>query len=181
MNKYLSILGRGNSPTGSWRRAIEVLVEDDWFDFQRGTKTAFQFKSTEHEKGHYQFYSPVSTSAFRTSLDFALKFWNARAYGESTKPCFVDLGCGAGKALILASEATGSFRSIVGLEIDPHLAELARKNLRGAPSVQVFREPSEIWNPGILGVESSNNLDKEVQELAPNKEPRRPSGGGVSF
>lgn len=42
---------------------------------------------------------------------------------------FVDLGCGKGRALLLAQEF--GFRKIIGVELSPALAETARKNLAG--------------------------------------------------
>ncbi len=41
---------------------------------------------------------------------------------------FIDIGCGKGRALLVASEFP--FRSIVGLEFAPPLAEIARRNVR---------------------------------------------------
>ncbi|MDB5700789.1 MAG: hypothetical protein JWL66_988 [Sphingomonadales bacterium] len=41
---------------------------------------------------------------------------------------FVDLGCGKGRALIVASERP--FRRIVGIELNPELATFARRNAR---------------------------------------------------
>jgi SAM-dependent methyltransferase len=40
--------------------------------------------------------------------------------------CFVDLGCGKGRALVVASEYP--FADIVGIEISPSLAQIARSN-----------------------------------------------------
>ena len=45
---------------------------------------------------------------------------------------FVDLGCGMGRTLLLA--ARRPFRQIVGVEISPALAEIARDNLEAAGS-----------------------------------------------
>ncbi len=41
---------------------------------------------------------------------------------------FVDIGCGKGRALMLAAEYP--FRSITGIELNPGLARVARRNLR---------------------------------------------------
>jgi len=43
---------------------------------------------------------------------------------------FLDLGCGMGRTLLLA--ALRPFRQVVGVEISPALAEIARDNLRAA-------------------------------------------------
>ena len=41
---------------------------------------------------------------------------------------FVDLGCGKGRAMVLAAEA--GFTRVRGVELSPHLAEVARANLQ---------------------------------------------------
>jgi predicted RNA methylase len=41
---------------------------------------------------------------------------------------FIDLGCGKGRALVVASEF--GFKHIVGVELSPKLAEIGRKNAR---------------------------------------------------
>ena len=45
--------------------------------------------------------------------------------------CFVDLGCGKGRVLLVAAEYP--FRQIVGVEISAALSEIARKNAAIAP------------------------------------------------
>jgi|SRR5579864_2758433 len=40
--------------------------------------------------------------------------------------CFIDIGCGKGRALIVASESP--FRRVIGIEISSQLADIARKN-----------------------------------------------------
>ena len=52
----------------------------------------------------------------------------------------VDIGCGKGRVLMLATEL--AFREIVGIELNPRLARVARKNLRkwtGVPQVSILR------------------------------------------
>ena len=41
---------------------------------------------------------------------------------------FVDIGCGKGLTLLLASDY--GFRSVIGVELDPRLVEIARRNVR---------------------------------------------------
>jgi SAM-dependent methyltransferase len=54
--------------------------------------------------------------------------WQARLSGLCLADyTFVDLGCGKGRVLMMASEY--SFRAIVGVELSPKLAHVARKNL----------------------------------------------------
>lgn len=51
---------------------------------------------------------------------------------------FVDLGAGMGRVLLLA--ARRPFRAVVGVEISPALAEVARDNLRAADPRRVARD-----------------------------------------
>jgi SAM-dependent methyltransferase len=55
---------------------------------------------------------------------------------------FVDLGCGKGRALMVASEF--SFVRLVGVEISPHLAEVARRNAAVITLRDPCRAPIEI-------------------------------------
>lgn len=48
---------------------------------------------------------------------------------------FVDLGCGKGKALLLAH--TKGYRAIRGVELIPQLAKMARRNVRACPNVSI--------------------------------------------
>src|ERR1700692_2548155 len=49
------------------------------------------------------------------------------ALGKTDEYQFVDLGCGKGRAMIVASEFP--FRSISGVELSPSLAKIARQNM----------------------------------------------------
>jgi SAM-dependent methyltransferase len=53
---------------------------------------------------------------------------------EAERATFLDLGCGMGRTLLLA--ARRPFRQIVGVEISPALAEIARDNLKVPPAVE---------------------------------------------
>jgi predicted RNA methylase len=52
----------------------------------------------------------------------------ARAISYVPRDTFIDLGCGKGRALILAHEA--GFQQLIGVEISPKLAKTAVRNLR---------------------------------------------------
>jgi SAM-dependent methyltransferase len=49
------------------------------------------------------------------------------ALGETDEYSFVDLGCGKGRAMLVASEFP--FRSVTGVELSPQLAKIARRNI----------------------------------------------------
>lgn len=55
---------------------------------------------------------------------------------------FVDVGCGKGRVLLLA--ARRPFRAVIGIELSPHLAAVARRNL------QTYRGPLRCRDVRIL-------------------------------
>ena len=67
-------------------------------------------------------YVPISEQVMRYLLDDV-----TRRFDPSTLS-FVDLGCGKGRALVMASWYP--FRSVLGVELSTHHAELAQRNLR---------------------------------------------------
>ena len=79
---------------------------------------------------HIKAYSGCQPSCLRAALSFL-----ADEIGGAT---FVDLGCGKGRAMIVASEFP--FASIVGVEMSPGLCEVARRNaksLRSRKQIQI--------------------------------------------
>jgi SAM-dependent methyltransferase len=69
-------------------------------------------------------YCGVAPSRFRAILDRWLQTPPELPIAEYT---FVDIGCGKGRALMLAAEHP--FREILGVELNPGLAETAQTNL----------------------------------------------------
>jgi SAM-dependent methyltransferase len=55
---------------------------------------------------------------------------------------FIDLGCGKGRALYVASWYP--FRRLIGVEIDPELARVARQNVATARAPRRFREATVL-------------------------------------
>lgn len=66
-------------------------------------------------------YGPVQPSVFRA----ALRYLPERQIEDLD---FLDIGCGKGRALLLASEF--KFHSITGIELSPTLASIARRNAK---------------------------------------------------
>lgn len=99
------------------------------FDLANGVQTSGlipgRFLKTGHSHDrHSTAYFGVAPSVFHTLL----KRW------QRTKPVarikdftFLDLGAGMGRALLLASEYP--FRRVIGVELNPTLASMARRNL----------------------------------------------------
>lgn len=78
---------------------------------------------------------------------------------------FVDLGCGKGRALIMASEL--KFRRIIGAEIVPELADIARANLAGlgvAADVRTMDARFFVFPPGPVVLFLYNPFNAEVIE-----------------
>lgn len=69
---------------------------------------------------HATHYEPVPIADFRALMRRVPK-------GVVRTSTFVDVGAGMGRALLLAREYP--FKQIVGIELSPHLAEIARENL----------------------------------------------------
>ncbi len=61
---------------------------------------------------------------------------------EPERWTFVDLGCGKGRALAVASERP--FRALLGLELSPDLVRIARANARAIAAGHPGRTPIEI-------------------------------------
>jgi SAM-dependent methyltransferase len=112
---------------GRWRRArraaIEAAVRD--FDLPCNVDTGGLIPisqlniGSENRKYGYPNYEAVLPREFHAMM---------RAAGDvASGRVFVDLGCGKGRALLLASEYP--FQRIVGVEFAAELVEVARKNL----------------------------------------------------
>ena len=102
---------------------------DDSFDREFGTDTAGSVSPSE---------LGIADAAVRESAILYLPSparvtrWMLDNVGiEHRDFCFVDLGCGKGRVLLVAAEYP--FRQIVGVEISAALSEIARKNAAIAP------------------------------------------------
>ncbi|HTX77222.1 MAG TPA: class I SAM-dependent methyltransferase [Terracidiphilus sp.] len=100
------------------------------FDAIHGTDTAGLIYADElgtghaHD-GHNEGYYATAPSLFAGALAQWRQTLNA---GNVKDYAFVDLGCGKGRALLLAAELP--FRSVRGIELNPQLVRIARRNLR---------------------------------------------------
>ena len=72
---------------------------------------------------------------------------------------FIDIGCGKGRVLLIASEFP--FRRIIGVEFAPTLAEIARKNLRSYRRAHTVCTEIEV----VTGDALEYNLAPEAQVL----------------
>lgn len=120
-------------PQSSRRNAPTPPVHP--FDARFGTDTGGLIPGSELKTGtpadrFVTAYYAVAPSILRTLLEL----WQLRCELPCplTRYTFLDLGCGKGRALILAAE--NPFQEVVGIELNPSLAAIARANLAAAAS-----------------------------------------------
>ena len=114
------------------------------FDLQNGVQTSGlipgRYLKTGHAHDrHSTAYFGVAPSVFQALL----KRW------QRTKPVahiesftFMDMGAGMGRAMLLASQHP--FRKVIGIELNPLLAEIARRNLATWRSADLARASTQI-------------------------------------
>lgn len=136
-----------------------LAVEDGFlqhpFDLEFGVLTSGlvagrNLKTGHRADRHTTAYYAVAPSLFREMIVFWRRSKPWAAIDEFT---FVDIGAGMGRAVLLASEFP--FRSVIGVELNPTLAQVARRNMtrwRGAgrakaPMRIVCRDATEFAMP----------------------------------
>ena len=99
------------------------------FDVEFGVRTSGliagrHLKSGHKHDRHATAYFGVAPSVFRGLI----REWRRIRHGEKLESfTFVDVGAGMGRAVLLAAEMP--FKSVVGVELHPGLAGIARRNL----------------------------------------------------
>ena len=116
------------------RRALPGMTVKEgftWhpFDLKYGVKTSGliagrNLKCGSQADRHTTAYFGVAPSVFHEMIALWRRSKPAGAIDEFT---FVDLGAGMGRALLLASEFP--FRTVIGVELNPTLVRMARKNV----------------------------------------------------
>ena len=99
------------------------------FDTEHGVDTSGRIGGSHLGAGHpHDVYNTAYLGVPPSRLRNAVAQWrdvaDERSIGEYA---FFDMGCGKGRAVMLASEM--GFRECAGVELDPGLAAMARKNL----------------------------------------------------
>ena len=99
------------------------------FDVEFGVRTSGlvagrHLKSGHRHDRHNTAYYGVAPSVFQALVRRWRRTGPAGAMEETT---FVDVGAGMGRAVLLASQL--SFKAVVGVELHPTLAGIARKNM----------------------------------------------------
>jgi len=99
------------------------------FDVEFGVRTSGlvagrHLKSGHRHDRHNTAYYGVAPSVFQAMVR---RWQRSGPAGTMEETTFVDLGAGMGRAVLLAAEMP--FRRVVGVELHPELARIARKNL----------------------------------------------------
>jgi SAM-dependent methyltransferase len=117
-----------------WRLREEFYPEKHPYDVFNGCDTSGMIhrRRLGPEATDYQ---PVDPDVFRATMAHIVE----HAGDALSQFTFVDLGCGKGRALLLAGEY--DFRKIVGVEFSPRLARIAARNAErfGPERITVLR------------------------------------------
>lgn len=125
--RNMRFLFRENVKLSAWQSA-RFLWTEATFDRFHGVRTAFfvpadrlEFPDEATQRAARR-YRPSPAYLIRLALVEAL-----RHVPLDERTVFVDYGCGAGRALVVAAQA--GFRNVVGVELSPPLVALCRANL----------------------------------------------------
>ena len=158
------------------------------FDRKFGTDTGGYLPPEElvtglvHDALNYG-YSAIAPSVFRE----ALRRWTETlpvVSGRIEAYSFVDVGAGKGRAILLAAEQP--FRKVIGVELNPDLAGIARRNVglsfeRSKARIRVVQEDAANfrWPRGPLLVYLYNPFDCSlIEQIAANLAAAGKSGRG---
>jgi len=106
-----------------------------WFDLRHGTKTFARvpkdeqtIESSGSEADNGLLYVASFTSVTRDAVRLARNILTSERFARAQ---FVDLGCGKGKALLVFAQQFGTQQALpaIGIEYDPQLADLAKRNI----------------------------------------------------
>ncbi|WP_052201089.1 methyltransferase domain-containing protein [Terriglobus sp. TAA 43] len=107
------------------------------FDIKYGVDTSGLVDGRDLHSGHQN--DQFITAYFGvppSRLTNAFELWQRTTQRTASQYRFIDVGCGKGRAILLASQF--GFRDIFGIELQPNLAEIASEN------VQRWRERESI-------------------------------------
>lgn len=105
-------------------RAVLLTVQEQVFDLRYGVNTASLWETWDlpegYDRGKYVRYGGSKIAPVRQIF--------GQIQPHSPGATFVDIGCGKGRILLLASHQP--YRAVVGVDFDPRLCSIAEKNIR---------------------------------------------------
>lgn len=120
--------------TGSRRRLPGLTAADGYtrhpFDEENGVRTSGLIAGRHLKSGHRHDRHATAYFGVAPSVLMALlrRWRQSKPAAPMSEFTFIDLGAGMGRAVLLASELP--FRSVIGVELNPTLARIARRNVR---------------------------------------------------
>jgi SAM-dependent methyltransferase len=136
-------------PAPTHRRLLPGLTVSDGFmrhpfDATNGVRTSGlvagrHLKSGHRHDRHATAYYGVAPSVFRALVNRWRRTKPVASIGDFT---FIDIGAGMGRAVLLASEMP--FHRVVGVELHPTLAGIARRNLQRWRAIGRVDAPTRI-------------------------------------
>jgi SAM-dependent methyltransferase len=130
------------------RRLPGLTVGDGYtrhpFDAEFGVRTSGlvagrHLKSGHRHDRHATAYYGVAPSVFRALVR---RWQRSRPEWALEETNFIDVGAGMGRAMLLAAELP--FRRVVGVELNPTLARIARRNLTVWRAAERARTPMKL-------------------------------------
>ncbi|MEQ8824544.1 MAG: class I SAM-dependent methyltransferase [Filomicrobium sp.] len=103
---------------------IELRARERWLNIETESHVEAAKLDLGENCNHYE---PISYTTFDTILD--------RLDISPARDCFLDIGCGKGRAVIMA--ATKPFKQVIGVELSEDLCKIAEENIKRAkPKLQ---------------------------------------------
>ena len=137
-----------------WRSAALSHNQKHPFDRTHGVDTGGLLYPRQLSRGHpHDLHSAGYYATAPSLFHGAIDLWRGTLHGTGfslVDYTLVDIGCGKGRVLMLAS--LYEFREIVGVELNPGLARIARKNLRKWMIRTSLPAPARIIEADALAV-----------------------------
>lgn len=114
------------------------------FDIEHGVRTSGLIAGRHLGQGHKHdrfntAYYGVAPSVFQSLI---IRWRRTHPFAPIDESTFIDFGAGMGRAVMLAAELP--FREVIGVELNPTLARIARKNLARWRALGLAKAPMHI-------------------------------------
>ena len=111
ITSYLQILKKRGI-----KSLLNELIDNHFFDLLNNVETQIRVGKSNNS---YHYYAPIYNSVIKESFS---------TISDRNKLIFIDVGCGKGKAVLLASDF--NFKKIIGVEINKNLSKICNKNIK---------------------------------------------------
>lgn len=114
------------------------------FDLQHGLDTSGLIGGSELATGHaHDVYNTAYYGMSPSRFKAAVELWRSLPPAAAAETyTFVDLGCGKGRAVLMATQL--DLREVLGVELNPGLARVAKENLRAWEAAGKSLAPARI-------------------------------------